>query len=585
MPSKPLSLHESRRMSRKPFSVLLSLLIAVLASGPVLATGDESGRASGKRLAPARGVEDLYGRNVFQTLIGEFALRNGESALAADAWTDLAVRLREPLVLARAVEVLVLTKRYERALELLDVWQQVEPNSPQARQMRSTLLVLANRTDDLVPQIAQMLAQDRAHLPGNLLQLNRLMARQTDKKAVLRIVERLTLPYLDLPEAHFALAQASMAAGDDKRALDSAMRALEVRPDWETAAMLRAQLQLRLANAGVAIDGLVQFVTANPAGADARLMLARILAAERRLDESRKHFEVLVKAAPENPEIIYPLAILALQQGDLAFGRSLLERLLPLDFPDKSTVHYFLGQLAEEGGQAEQALREYAQVLSGEQYVTARARSAVLLQKAGRVEEARSLLRETRGGTPAERAQLVLAESQLLREAGRSAEAYEVVKAALKTQPDNLDFLYEAGMLAEREGRHEAMEDYFRQILAIKPDHAHALNALGYSYADRNIRLDEAESLIRRALAVTPDDPFITDSLGWVYFRQGRLEEALKTLQRAYKAKPDPEIAAHIGEVLWQMGRHDEARRVLLDAQKKNPEHEVLGGVIKKLLP
>ncbi len=575
-------------MSRSALVIALSLLFAG-APNFVSAAGEATAKPPAKRSAASRVAgsanEDVLGRTVFQTLIGEFALRNGEFPLAADAWSDLAMRTRDPKVFERAVEVLVVTKYYERALELLDLWQKSAPDSIKARQMRSTLLVLANRTDDLAPQIAQMLAQDKAHLGANLLQLNRLMARQTDKKAVFRLVERLTLPYRDLPEAHFALAQAAMAAGDERRAAEAVSQAVNLRPDWEMAVMLRAQLALRQEGAGAAIGLLEQFVGKKPEANDARLMLARLLVSERRISESRTHFEYLVKEAPNNPDIVYPLAMLVLQQGDIAFGRSLLERVLETDFADKGTVHYFLGQLAEEAGKPDEALAHYQQVTNGDQYIASRARSAVLLQKAGQVDAARTLLRETRGGTANERTQLVLAESQLLRETGRVADAYAVLQEALKAQPDNLEFIYEAGMLAEREGRFEVMEAHFRHLLSLKPDHAHTLNALGYSYADRNIRLEEAERLVQQALAATPDDPFITDSLGWVYFRQGRLVEALATLQRAFKAKADPEIAAHIGEVLWAMGRHEEARRLLLDAQKQHPGHDVLGGVIKKLMP
>lgn len=576
-------------MSRTSLALAISLTFAALLPGGALAAGETPAKAPAKRGGLTRalpmGAEDVYGRNVFQVLIGEFALRRGEYDLAADAWGDLAARTRDPLVLSRAVEVMGATRYFERGLELADLWQKVEPESLKARQMRSTLLVLANRTDDLAPQLAQMLQQDKANLAANLLQLNRLLVRQTDKKAVLRLVERLIAPYREVPEAQFALAQAAMAAGDEKRALDAAGRAQELRPDWEMAAMLRSQLILRQTGNTAAVAALEQFVERYPQANDARLMLARLLIGERRLNDSRMHFERLIKEAPTSPEVVYPLAMLALQQGDLAFGKGLLERLLDTDFPDKGAVHYFLGQLSEEGGRDAEALGHYAQVSDGEHYFTARGRTVGLLQKQGRIEDARRVLRETRAANEKERTQLVLAETQLLREARREGEAYAVIVQALKEQPDNGEWLYEAGMLAERENQLEPMERYFRRLLELQPDHAHALNALGYSFAERGIRLDEAEKLIRKALALTPDDPFITDSLGWVFFRQNRPDEALSTLRRAYQGKADPEIAAHIGEVLWSMGRRDEARSVLLEAQRQHPGNETLDGIIKKLLP
>ena len=283
--------------------------------------------------------------------------------------------------------------------------------------------------------------------------------------------------------------------------------------------------------------------------------------------------------------MIYPVAMLALQQGDTKTGRTQLERLLTTDFADKSTVHFFLGQLDQEQKQLTSALDHFRQVTAGEQFVPARSRAAQILMQQGKTEEARQLLRDTRGNTPSERTQLILAESQLLREAGRHNDAYIVLESALTKQPDNPEILYETALTAERIGKPDLLETHLKRLLELKPDHAHALNALGYSLADRNQRLDEAHDLITRALNLNPDDAFIMDSMGWVLYRQGKLDEALQTLERAYSLKADPEIAAHLGEVLWQLGRRDEARRILRDAAKKHPENEVLAGTLKKFLP
>lgn len=571
-------------MQLKRIAAALTLALGLTHGGYGLAAGETPAKPASKRQSTQAASENLLARTVFQALVGEFALQRGDTKLGSDAWTDLAQRTRDPQVLARATEVAGFARQYDRALELSRLWLEVEPESDKARQSQSSLLILSNRIGELAPQLTALLAQDKANLGNNLMHLNRMLARHDDKKAIQSLVDRVAAPYDDLPEAHFAMAQAAANANDNLRALNETEKSLQLRPDWESAALARAQLQARL-SIQTAIDSLNSFVGANPAARDARLALARLLISEKRYDEARQHFERLVKDNPDNPDVIYPVAMLALQHGDTTTGRRQLEHLLDTDFADKSTIHFFLGQLDQEQNKTEAAAEHYRQVTTGEQYIAARSRLAQFLLQQGKTDEARELLHNTPGGTAAERTQLILAESQLLREAGRHDEAYVVLVSALKAQPDNPELLYEAALTAERIGKPEVLETYLKHLLAIKPDHAHALNALGYSWTERNIRLPEARDLIARALSLTPEDPFIMDSMGWVLYRQGKLPEALQTLENAYRLKADPEIAAHLGEVLWTMNRKDDASRILKEAAKAYPDNEVLSGAVKKLLP
>ena len=565
------------------------LIIATLALsllGPLHAAGDGAAKKPLRKpsTAAAYGAEDMLARTVFQSLLGDLALQRGDTELGISAWADLARRTRDPAVIARAIEVAASKKQYDLALELARLWLQVEPDSTRARQTESTLLVLANRIDDLVPQLAKLLEQDKANLPANLMHLNRVLGGNSDKKAVQKLVDRLATPYENIPEAHFAMGQAAANADDPMRAQSEFARALLLRPDWETAALARAQLLARQ-SAASATDSLREFLVTYPDAREVRLTLARLLISERKFDEAKGEFDRLLKDQPDNPEIVYPVAMLALQQGDTATGRALLEKLLNSSFPDKSTIHYFLGQLDEEEKKPDAALAHFRQVTTGDQFISARARAAQILLQQGKPEEARELLHATKGGNAAQQARLAIAEAQLLREAGKKDEGYAVLTAALAKHPDDPELIYETALTAERQGQPEVMEKHLRHLLTLKPDHAHALNALGYSLAERNLRLDEANELITRALALAPDDPFIMDSMGWVQFRQGKLAEALKTLEKAYAIRADPEIAAHLGEVLWTLGRKEEAARLLGEAAKKSPDNDVLTAALKKFQP
>ena len=571
-------------MQPKFIAATLTLALGLSHSGLSPAAGEAPTKTADKNLSVRASSENILARTVFQSLIGEFALQRGDIKLGVDAWSDLAQRTRDPKVIARATEVAGLARQYDRALELTKLWLEVEPDSVKAKQTESSMLIMANRIDELAPQLAAVLEQDKPNIGNNLLQLNRLLARHSDKKAVQNLVDRVAAPYDALPEAHLAMAQAAANAGDNLRALSETEKALLLRPDWEAAALARAQLQAKQSNL-TAIDSLSDFVERNPTAREARLTLARLLISEKQYNESRKHFERLIKENPDNPEVIYPVAMLALQQGDTVTGRAQLEKLLTTDYPDKSTIHFFLGQLDQEQKKPEAALEQYRQVTGGEQYVPARARAAQILLQQGKPEEARALLHSSRSSTPSEQTQLILAEAQLLREAGKLNDSFIVLEMALTSQPDNPELLYETALTAERIGKPEILETHLKHLLKLMPDHAHALNALGYSLAERNINLPEARVLIKKALSLLPEDPFIMDSMGWVLYRQGELAQALKTLEKAYSIKADPEIVAHIAEVLTAMERKDDARNRLNDAAKQFPDNEVINGALKKLQP
>jgi tetratricopeptide (TPR) repeat protein len=239
-------------------------------------------------------------------------------------------------------------------------------------------------------------------------------------------------------------------------------------------------------------------------------------------------------------------------------------------------VRFYLGQVSEEQKLFPDALKWYSEVTRGEQFMPAQIRSAQVMSKQGDLEGARKYLQQVNAQSNEQRVQLILAEAQLLRDAKREKEAFGVVDEALTKLPNNPELLYDHAMLAEKIDRVDVLESSLRKLILIKPDHAHAYNALGYTLADRNQRLDEAQELIDKALKLSPDDAFIMDSMGWVLYRKGKTEDGLKYLQHAYSIRPDAEIAAHLGEVLWALGRRDEARKVWDEALKKTPDSEIL---------
>ncbi len=524
---------------------------------------------------------DQSGQQVFQVLVAEMALQLGDTNLATKAYSDLSLRTRDPRVLERTVEIAGYARRFDIALEAAKLWLDVEPDSVRAQQMLTSMLIMSNRMDELAPTLIRMLEMDRAALGANLLGLNRMFARNEDRVAVFNLIEKVCRPFFGVPEAHYAVAIAASSAAMHERAQAEANRALELRPEWEMAALLQAQIAARTSTAQ-AVAYLQAFVERNPMARDVHLQLARALVGEKRYDEARQHFNQLLQGFPDNPDVVYPVALLALQQNDLAVAEAQFNRLLTLDIPDKSIAYYYLAQIAEEKGKLDEALGLYAKVESGDQMIQARMRSAQILAGQGKLDEARKLLSEASTGSEEQSIQFAIAEAALLRKAKQPQAAFDLLDARLENLPDNAELLYETALLAERLDQLEIMERRLRRLIELQPEHGQAYNALGYSFADRGIRLPEARELIDKALALMPNDTFILDSLGWVQYRQGDLAGALATLERAYGMRDDPEIGAHLGEVLWAIGRKDDAQKLLRAAQKKHPDNEPLAEAVKK---
>lgn len=515
-------------------------------------------------------------------LLGEIAAQRQQPGTAADIYLDLARSTRDPRIARRAAEVAVHARQYDKALDATRLWIDIQPQDARARQALAHLLVATQRTEELA-QVLQRELQSAGPAVGEvLLRLNRNLGRFNDKAAVWKIVDGLTTPYLTLAEARFARAQAAQAAGDAMRAMAEIDEAVALRPEWEMAALFKAR---QMPPGAATVDYLADWIKRNPTAKDMRLAYARGLVGEKRYDEARAEFRALQASFPENADIAFAIGVLALQLNDTAEAKAHLQRVVTLDSGRAETANFYLGQLAEDAGQIDEAMRHYGAVGRGEQFVAARARGARLLVSQGRMLEARTWLKQGREMSADDAPRLLLAEAHLLREQGEGEEAYGVLLRGLETHVDADELLYEAGINAERLGRLADAERHFRRLITVKPDSAQGYNALGYSLVDRNERLDEAATLIDKALSLAPDDSYILDSKGWLLYRQGRLDEALGFLRRAYAVKPEPEVAAHIGEVLWAQGKRSEAENVWREADKASPGNADLAATIKRFLP
>lgn len=523
---------------------------------------------------------ELTGEFVYKYLMGEFAGQRGDVGLASGVFLDLAKSSRDPRLAERAAKAAVYANQPQLALEAASLWAELDPDSVEAQQASTQLLVGSGNLAEAKPHLQKLLTKPDTRANG-FLYLNSLFAKHPDKQQVLQLVKELAAPYPDLPEARFTIAHAAWRAGDDAQAISELQKADELKPGWEISALLRGEI-LFAKSPTETLSFYRDFLKRHPDTSEVRLALARLLVNQKRFDEAKVEFMNLVEASNGNPEVLVVVALLSLQAGNYAEAESYLQQALKADFKDKDQIYLYLGQIAEKQKQDQQALTWYKQVEPGERYLDAQFNIANIVARTQTTDAAIGMLDGLQDLSLDQMAGVAQAKASLLNQAKRHQEAYDLLEKTVASYPNTPEVIYDYAMTAERLQRLDVMERELRKLIQMRPDFAPAYNALGYTLADRNIKLDEAQTLIEKALALRPNDHYILDSMGWVHYRRGELDKAVDYLKRAYTAQTDPEIAAHLGEVLWKQGKFDEAMQTWDEALKEHPENEVLVNTTKK---
>jgi len=572
-------------MNLKFFVALLSLGFTACAQIPAK-VADETSTVTAPLEAkqPVFPEQDLTPGMLFDFLLGETALQRGSPEIAVSTYLGLAKSTRDPRVAQRATEVALHLRQPAAALEAVTIWVELDPESILARQTVTALLVNLGKLSQAQPHLEKLLASEGANIGLAFTQLNNLLARNVNKTETLALVQRLALPYPNLAEAHFAVGQAAWLANRFEVALAEMKQAVALRPDWELAAIYQGQILQRSSPAS-AVEFFEGYLGVHPAAKDVRLGYARMLVADKKISQARSQFQQLLTAHPANADIALAVGLLSMELRDFDAAEASFKKVLELGHKDPGTARFYLARVYEETKRMDMAMEWYRSVEGGDQYLPAQAKYASLLAKQGRMSEARKHLQQLPADNNQQRAQLILAEAQLLRDAGAHQEVFNLLSSSLEKLPNYPDLLYDRALVAERLGKVDVMEQDLRKLIQLKPDYAHAYNALGYSFADRGHRLPEALALIEKAVKLAPDDPHIIDSLGWVHYRMGNLKEGIKYLNQAFAVRPDPEIAAHLGEVLWKQGEKEEAKKIWQTALKSDPDNEVLLKTIKKFMP
>ena len=540
----------------------------------------------------------------YQLMIGELELREGQAGAAFEVVLDAARRTRDAQLFRHATDIALQAHAGDQAVTAARAWTNTLPQSTEAQRYLSQILIALNRSADAVEPMRSLISltpvQER---PALIAALPRFFGRGSERQKAGTVLEQVLGSYANAPAtrvpALVAEGRGWLIADDAKRALDYAQRAHALDPAADDPALLA----LELMPSTPAAEAIVrEHLQARPTSTGMRLLYARLLAGAQRYADAITQLQAVTRDQPELAQPWLSLGALQLELRQPRDAETALHKYVQLvqaqpakepqadedDAPasrdDALTQAWLmLAQAAEQRGDYAAAEQALAKIDNPQRALDVQSRRASMLARQGKVKEARELIRAVPERSPDDARAKLLAEAQVLRDAKQWREAYQVLGQANERWANDADLLYEQAMVAEKLDRLDDMERLLRRVIQLKPDYQHAYNALGYSFAERNIRLPEAKQLIERALALAPGEPFITDSLGWVEYRLGNKEEALRLLRQAYAARPDTEIGAHLGEVLWVTGQREEAKRVWDEARKRDSGNDVLRETLARL--
>jgi tetratricopeptide (TPR) repeat protein len=547
----------------------------------------------------------------YQLLIGELQLRQGSPGAGFSIILDAARKTRDPALYQRAVDIALQSRSGDAALQAAQTWRSDFPQAPEPLRYLLQIQIAMGKLEDA----GKTLRESLTRLPADeqsaaIATIPRVFARAVDKAQATRVVETALEPALrqagTAAVAWTTIGRMRRDTGQTAAAVEAAVAGHAASPTADGPLILAISL---LDSGDERLTPLLDAAVSALPEPGVWTAYARALLSLYESAHARDQLERLLQQHPRHAPAWLLLGLTRLDQGDRQGAERDLRHFLDLlsgqrdhagsntsataaysaaqvDNPSQtgqSEALLALSQIALQQGQAAQAQAWLEQLPAETPVWRSAPRRADVLALQGQSAQARALLADLPASNADERRQKNLLQAHWLREQGALQEAYDLLKATVSPQTTETDLLNELAVVCEKLQRFEEMEQLLRQAMRLRPLDPQAYNALGYSLADRNLRLDEARALIQKAVELAPRDPFIRDSLGWVAFRQGRLQEARDLLASAFKARPDAEIAAHLGEVLWSIGQQDEARRIWRQGLDLRADHQTLRETLRRL--
>jgi tetratricopeptide (TPR) repeat protein len=519
-------------------------------------------------------------KGLYELLVAEVAGYRGQYKIALSKYMEQAKATQDAGVAARATRLANYLKDHRSIFQASKIWVQADQDNLEARRYLVDQLI---RQRDYVQAMSQM--KEIKRLGGDAhfdIFAFRIASMDIEgRHSLLTSVVEMLDHFPNDKDLRFTQAALLEQTGEPEKALEI-VDLLLVEEGRVNLVILKVNLLRTLDRDTDVMDFLDAQVEIGTDSRRIRAMYARQLFEVDRRQEAKLQYQLLLGDNPEDDEVLFALALIAMHEDDDQIARKYLNRMIRLN-ARRDEAYYYLGSLAEKAGDNMTAIREYGKVKKGYNFISAQARIASLISGKAGLSEARIFLGQSRVANPGAEGPLVLLEAQLLSEASEEDELFGFLDSQLALDPDNLGLLYFRAMSGQKFGSLEILERDLQKVIQLDPGNADAMNALGYTLADQTDRHEEAYSLIAKALTIKPEEAAFLDSMGWVLYRLDRLSEAIDYLQRAYQLFPNDEVAAHLGEVLWKDGQRFRAKKVWKKALELAPESPFLVNILERI--
>jgi tetratricopeptide (TPR) repeat protein len=527
-------------------------------------------------------IKNANAEFVYKFLLAEIASQRGDLNAAGHLYLDLAKLTKNTSLAQRATNVAGRSRNGRLAMDAANIWRKLDKDSIAAEQVLAELFIASGNLTKAKPLIEKLLKNEEKTRSNGFIYLNSILSKVENKKNALRFVIEIAKPYEGLAESHFAIAHSAFMAGNRKLAEDQLDITDKLKPGWETAALFRGYT-IAKNSPEKAIAFYRSYLKKNPKSNGVRLEYAKALTNKKDYLTAKKQFLMLVNSSLASPGISLTVALLSIELNDKDLAETYLNQALERGYENPPQIFIYLAKIYYEKNKLQDALAYLKKIKSGEFYLEAILLAAQFISEKESVDSAINSLIEHTNLTEAARLQILQFKTTLLYNDDRKTESLDIMKKEESNFKNSPQFKFDYAMLSEKLGNTILSEQLLKEAIKLKPDYALAYNALGYSYADRNVKLDDAKKYIEIALSIQPRNHYILDSMGWVYYRLGNLDLAHQFVMKAFNLQQDPEIAAHLGEILWKQGRVEEAKKILSNALNKYPNNTVISETQNRL--